>query len=225
MAKTRQPARRKETPAEQRLAELEACVERGLVQAAEGMAEAGAALKEIRDSALYKPATFESYARSRYGIERAHAYRLIEYAETLAVLSPSGDIPNEAQARELAPLRENPEEVRAVWEAAKKEGTPTARKVRAARRAVREEEELNEALRDGVKKAQDQTEHAESSYAKAHRRAVLLCAQLRSQVIEPMQATFVDTGNADEERREALLQVLDEIAKLAKDARKSLVQS
>jgi hypothetical protein len=48
--------------------------------------EVGNAIREIRDSKLYKEthSTFEEYCWERWGWKRAHAYRQIEVAETAA---------------------------------------------------------------------------------------------------------------------------------------------
>lgn len=65
------------------------------------------ALKEIHAEKLYKKeyATFEEFCMDEYGIQRAHAYRLIEAADVKASVSPIGDkITTESQARELAKL-------------------------------------------------------------------------------------------------------------------------
>ena len=87
------------SPAEvDRLAELEAVVERGKMT----FVEVGNALLEIRDLRLYRGAhgTFDSYCRERWGFSRSRGYRLIRAAE-LAGMSPVGDIQNERQARAL----------------------------------------------------------------------------------------------------------------------------
>jgi hypothetical protein len=100
-------------PAVSRLAELEAVIEKGLPM----FVEVGKALAEIRDDGLYKPPydTFEDYCHERWGLSRGHAYRQMEAAEVAAVLSPIGDIPNEAQAREFVPLLADPEAMREVY--------------------------------------------------------------------------------------------------------------
>lgn len=60
-------------------------------------------------------------------MERAHAYRQIDAAQVAGVLSPNGDIPtNEAQARELAPLRDQPEAMAEAWQEASANGKPYA---------------------------------------------------------------------------------------------------
>ena len=118
------------SPAEvDRLAELEAVVERGKA----AFVEVGNALLEIRDARLYREShtTFEGYCRERWSFERAHAYRLIDGARVAAAVSPNGDIPaNEAQARALAPLLDEPDRLRDAWTEANTTGGTTAAKVR-----------------------------------------------------------------------------------------------
>jgi len=74
-----------------------------------GFYEAGRALMEIRDGKLYEKvrgfATFETYCKARWDFNRAHAYRLIDSAKVVEVLSPIGDTPKtESQARPLTRL-------------------------------------------------------------------------------------------------------------------------
>jgi hypothetical protein len=73
----------------------------------------------IRDRRLYRRdfATFDDYCRERWGMKRAHAYRLIDAAGVAFSMSPIGDIENalpanEGQARELSGLA--PEQAAAV---------------------------------------------------------------------------------------------------------------
>jgi len=78
----------------------------------------GKALKEIRDTRLYKLTlfeTFEAYAKNRWDMARSQVYRLIDAFNVVNNLSPNGDIlpGNEAQARILAPL--DPSEQRKTW--------------------------------------------------------------------------------------------------------------
>lgn len=80
--------------------------------------EIGKALKEIRDSCLFKQSlfnTFEAYARKRWDIGRSQAYRLIDAYNVINNLSPIGDkLPgNETQTRPLVPL--DPPEQRKIW--------------------------------------------------------------------------------------------------------------
>lgn len=87
-----------------RLDECEAVIERGL----KTFVDVGRALLEIRDSGLYRDgyATFEDYCRERWGMMRAHAYRMIDAASVVDNLSPMGDIlpTSERQARPLTRL-------------------------------------------------------------------------------------------------------------------------
>src|SRR5262249_31644179 len=109
-----------------RLVELEAVIGRGL----KSFAEVGLALKEIRDSRLYRGQhkTFEGYGRRRWGMGRRYANRTIEAAGIVKDLGPNGPT-NEAQARELVPL--SPEQRRLVWAEATTDGQPpTAKRVR-----------------------------------------------------------------------------------------------
>ena len=79
----------------------------------------GKALKEIRDSRLYKLTlfeTFEAYAKARWDIGRSQAYRLINAYNVVSNLSPIGDrLPgNENQTRPLVQL--DPVEQRKIWQ-------------------------------------------------------------------------------------------------------------
>lgn len=91
-------------PETERFLTLEIIIQEGF----ETFVKVGNALLEIRDSRLYRAhyGTFEEYCRGRWGIERAHAYRLIDAAEVVNNLSPIGDIlpANESQARPLSKL-------------------------------------------------------------------------------------------------------------------------
>jgi hypothetical protein len=118
----------------ERFAELEQIIERGLGT----FVEVGRALLEIQQRRLYRGAghrTFADYVAKRWDLSSAHAYRQIEASKVVDILSPIGEVPlpaNEAQARELAPLVNDPEAVRAVWieTIQEGEGRVTARAVR-----------------------------------------------------------------------------------------------
>ena len=73
-----------------------------------GFQEAVKALKELRDKKLYRSThqTFEDYVIGRFGMQRAHAYRLINAAVVIENLSPIGDIlpMSDSQCREIAKL-------------------------------------------------------------------------------------------------------------------------
>jgi hypothetical protein len=140
------------TPAGGALAECEAIVERGL----RAFVEVGEALQRIRDERLYRDVhgTFEAYCRERWGLTPQHGGRLIAAAEVGRVLEPIGSIPpaevaslvvpsgttapaSEAVARELAPLRGEPDRLREAWtDAVEQHGpAPTAAQVREIVRA------------------------------------------------------------------------------------------
>jgi hypothetical protein len=95
-----------------RLVELERVIERGQ----QTFVEVGMALLEIRDSRLYRAShgTFEDYCRERWGWTHRHANRVIEASEVAGLVGPTGPSV-EAQARELAPLRDQPDAMREVW--------------------------------------------------------------------------------------------------------------
>jgi hypothetical protein len=83
--------------------ELEAIVETGL----RTYQSVGATLDQIHSRRLYKPQykSFKAYLAQRWGISRAHAYRLMA-AYQIAEMSPIGDKPaNEHQARKRGSTR------------------------------------------------------------------------------------------------------------------------
>lgn len=93
-------------------------------------AEVGMALLEIRDHRLYRSThgTFAEYCKAAFGFSRQRGQQLMQAAEVATVV----DIPNEAQARELVPLLDDPPALREALAEAGEDGTPTAPKVRAA---------------------------------------------------------------------------------------------
>lgn len=104
--------------------------------------DVGNALLAIRDGRLYREnhATFDDYCRERWGMARSRAYQLIDSATVASALSTTVDSPtNEAQARELAPLRAEPEVMREVWQEAvdRSSGQPTAQIIREVREEVK----------------------------------------------------------------------------------------
>jgi hypothetical protein len=99
-----------------RLAELEGIIERSFV-------EIGLALKEIRDSRLYRAthASFEDYCPDRWGWQASRARQLIGAAETVTKVTAAG-LPapaNERQARALVPLKDDERAMLTVWRNAK----------------------------------------------------------------------------------------------------------
>jgi hypothetical protein len=125
-----------------RLKQLEATIARSV----QSFQDAGRALIEIRDSRLYREnhTTFEDYCREDLDLTRKRAYDFIAAAEVVDALSPNGDTPvpaTEWVARELAPLRGEPDQLVQVWDAAQaaaaeQERAVTALDVRHARQAV-----------------------------------------------------------------------------------------
>lgn len=109
----------------------------------DGVAMVGEALANIRDGRLYRAefGTFEAYCQGRWGMARSTANRKIVAAEVAEILEPIGSkggddaqptpIP-ESQARELAPLRNEPEVVRSIYADVQREtqGKPTASAIR-----------------------------------------------------------------------------------------------
>lgn len=89
-----------------------------------GFVEAGIALLAIKNRRLYLQGgwdTFELYCREKWGIDDSHARRMVDAAQ-VAQITASANAPigavveREAQARELAPLLADPDELKAVWE-------------------------------------------------------------------------------------------------------------
>ena len=72
--------------------------------------ELGHALAEIRDKRYYRDVlgyeTFEAYCKAKWDFRRSYAYRLIESANVIDVVSPIGDIKptTESQTRPLVRL-------------------------------------------------------------------------------------------------------------------------
>src|ERR1022692_1091232 len=113
--------------------DLERVIEKGLAT----FVEVGTALSRIRDGKLYREgfATFEDYCRERWGLSRSYAYQQIDAAKIADSLSTIADTPapaSESVARELAPLKNEPAQLRETWEEAVKEHgeKPTAKQVR-----------------------------------------------------------------------------------------------
>jgi hypothetical protein len=116
------------------LEELEGIIARGLGT----FIEVGRTLLEIQSRRLYLQAghrSFAVYVTERWDLSEAHAYRQIEAAKVIDILSPIGEtsLPaNEAQARELAPLVQDPDAIRTIWTEIESTGERvTARAIRA----------------------------------------------------------------------------------------------
>jgi hypothetical protein len=115
-----------------RLAELESEIEGGL----RSFIRVGQALREIHDQHLYHAEwdSFGAYCRERWALSRSRAYQLVDAAEVCEALASTtvDTMPeNEAQARQLAPLKDRPAEMLAAWREASAGADITARGVRA----------------------------------------------------------------------------------------------
>jgi hypothetical protein len=136
-------------PNRRRLVRLEMTIEKGV----KTFVEVGEALKEIRDFRLYRQthSRFEDYCRERWGFRRELADQHIRSAQAVNAIALTGDVlpSNEAQARELAPLLDEPEKLREAWRQANADGAPTAARVRDAvdRQQESEDDPLGDAGR------------------------------------------------------------------------------
>lgn len=75
-----------------------------------------------------------AYFAAEFKQSGRRGYQLLEAGRALEVVNhgSSGQTPNERQARELAPLLDQPETMREAWNEASENGTPTALAVREA---------------------------------------------------------------------------------------------
>ena len=91
--------RLKPIPNTKRLAELESQINRDDDSVGRANESTARALREIRDSRLYRATqkTFKAYLDERWGYSRSHTYRLIDFANELD-LSPTGDKPKTERA-------------------------------------------------------------------------------------------------------------------------------
>lgn len=124
------------TPELLALMECEKVIEQGLAT----FVDVGYALARVRDEGLYGAKgfeTFERYCRERWDMSRPRAYQMIDAARVVDLVSTVVDTEppkSERVVRELAPLRDDPERMRAVWSEANERATnghgPTAELVR-----------------------------------------------------------------------------------------------
>lgn len=117
------------------LTEAEATIERGI----KTFREVGEALLSVRDNRLYRAefATFEDYCNERWQLSGRRINHIIaasQVAEVVSTVAVGTMVPeiNERQARELAPLLETPDEMRAAFTEAiaRSDGRPTAAVIR-----------------------------------------------------------------------------------------------
>lgn len=134
-AKTETPVVRKT-----RLKHLEGVIRRGM----QTFIEVGEALAEIRDDNLYELdyESFDDYCLAEFGWGKRNGDRQIRAARAAKQLGPHGlEIPNEAQAREMAKLAHDPEAAARVW---KEVGEANGGKhpAKALQRAIEREKEI-----------------------------------------------------------------------------------
>ena len=74
--------------------------------------EVGKAIAEFHGKKLYRSthSTFDKYMDEVWKMDRTRAYQLMDAAQMSTIV----DIPNESQARELAPLKDKPDLLRTV---------------------------------------------------------------------------------------------------------------
>lgn len=93
-------------------------------------------LVELYDGGAHLALGYSSwgaYFKAEFGGEKSQAYRILDAGRVVEALhSPNGEwpVPSEAQARELAPLLDQPEQLREAWAKASANGEPTAVQVR-----------------------------------------------------------------------------------------------
>jgi hypothetical protein len=77
--------------------------------------------------------SWEAYFRAEFGGQKSHAYRLLDAGRVAKALglADAEAVINESQARELAPLLDDPPRMLEVITEASKDGPPTAQKIRA----------------------------------------------------------------------------------------------
>ena len=99
------------------LDQLEQVVEAGL----NTFMEVGIALGEINAKRLYRQMyhTFPEYVQERWGIAKSRAYQLIAGANTVALISSGGELPQPTNERQIRPLQQLVPERRAeAWKRA-----------------------------------------------------------------------------------------------------------
>lgn len=200
-----------------RLAELEPRIERGL----RSYIEAGNALREIRDSRLYREhGTFEEYCRKRWGIgSYSVAFQLIQAAQTAETLARANvePPPTEYQTRQLRQLRNEPEAMAEVLtdlreRHGEKLTAPLVREAVEERLAQRREPpvELDETTSDRIRPSLAQLLLARGMSAV---RSNLL-------VVKP-----ADLTRLDEDDRERVLRFVDELMVWANEVRREMSQA
>lgn len=147
-----------------RRGELEAVIERGL----QTFVEVGNAIREIRDSELYRDeySGFEEYCRERWGWSIRRSQQMMIAAETASVVDTNhgSPLPSERHARELAPLaKEDPDAARELWTELSGNDELTAADIR---QAVRERSEYKVYLGNLPPQTRTALEQADENYDK-----------------------------------------------------------
>lgn len=98
--------------------------------------ELGEALLTIRDAKLYRQTheTFRDYCREKWNYGKSHAYRLIDFSQTYAILKDAAVVP--LTERQIRPLQKLPlDKQRLAWDVAvtlSQDGRVTTRQLKAA---------------------------------------------------------------------------------------------
>ncbi|MHB8742594.1 MAG: DNA N-6-adenine-methyltransferase [Sulfuricaulis sp.] len=74
--------------------------------------------------------SWHSYCETEFGFKQAQAYRMLHAGQAAEIIQLDNRPKNEAQARELAPLLNDPTALREAWAEASANGEPTAGDVR-----------------------------------------------------------------------------------------------
>ena len=195
------------------LAECERIIERGLAT----FLEVGTALLRIRDGRLYREThgTFEDYCRERWGFSRRNGYDLMRTAEVSSAvqdLAHEPPTPPRESARELAPLRDQPDAMGEVWtEAVNRHGPrPTARQVR---EVVQEREPQRNGASDGARAAEHERKREPSAATPGRRSCVDRSDSAHQRRLALLREAERDTGlRPDAAYAEAVIARLEERA-------------
>lgn len=203
------------------LADCEAVIAKGL----QTFIEVGQALLTIRDNRLYRTSygTFEEYCRNTWGFNDRRASQIIEAAHVSKIL---GTAPaTESHAAALAPLKDDPDAMRAVWETANErtDGKPTAKVIRECREELTAEPEILDAevveddVPDHWELPQDPDERRRFRMAKVHQQIAIIEKAL-DQIPGILMEKSIDGGDV-REFNEEVRSMLDLMIKKAEGAK------
>jgi len=90
--------------------------------------EVGRALREIRDSRLYKQEheNFKQYVENKWGITKSGAYQKIKCADIHDIIP---EIQNESQAAELCRLGKSKRNIKSIWNQDQKQNKPITQRL------------------------------------------------------------------------------------------------